>query len=114
MRERIIRNSLKRTRIWFGMRQNQALATLLSACTQALDIDTGKVAVDLYRSLGWNDSVVSAVAINMLGKCGCLSEARAEFDRLSIRDERVYDAMACAMATAGTPADALSFMHQMR
>ena len=49
--------------------------------------ESGLAAVELYRASDWEDVVVSSAMIDMFGKCGCFDEARAEFDRMTVRND---------------------------
>ena len=90
------------------------LLSLLAASGRARDLEVGRVAVDLYRSSGWQAVDLSSAVIDMFGKCGCVEEARAEFDRMPMRNQVTYGVMVAALASVANRGRRLRVVREMQ
>ncbi|KAL5824257.1 hypothetical protein ACOSQ3_020320 [Xanthoceras sorbifolium] len=92
-----------------------AMVGAISACTQLGDIEMAAT-LDQHVEDGCCDRTqfVSNALIHMHAKCGCLEQARREFDRMKDRDVVSYSAMITAFADHGKSEEALHTFLKMK
>ncbi|KAK4838795.1 hypothetical protein QYF36_016463 [Acer negundo] len=92
-----------------------AMVGAISACTQLGDIEMAAI-LDKHVEDGCCDRTqfVSNALIHMHAKCGCLEQARREFDRMKDRDIVSYSAMITALANHGKSEEALHTFLKMK
>ncbi|KAL6660184.1 hypothetical protein ACP70R_002306 [Stipagrostis hirtigluma subsp. patula] len=90
------------------------MVSVVSACTALGDLATGERLRQYVDSngFGWMVSLRNAL-MDMYAKCGCLPEARALFDRMTVRSLASWNTLISAYASHGDVHSTISLFHQM-
>ncbi|KAM0906187.1 hypothetical protein ACQ4PT_016880 [Festuca glaucescens] len=87
---------------------------VLKACAALLDLETGREVHERVSGTRWAEDVfVCAGLVDMYAKCGCVDDARAVFDGISMRDAVVWNSMIAAYGQNGRPMEALLLCRNM-
>ncbi|EFJ21518.1 hypothetical protein SELMODRAFT_107304 [Selaginella moellendorffii] len=91
--------------------------TLVHALGAALSLrsagDTKLLQEDAIRLGLEGDLLVGSALVSALGKCGCLDQARAVFDRMERRNVVSWSGLIAALAEHGRGRDAIELFHRM-
>lgn len=88
---------------------------VLKACSSMADIEQGKEIHSHATECGFDlDLSVSSTLIDMYGKCGCLEDATAIFDKLPRKDVVTWNALIAGYSQHGLGQEALQLFQQMQ
>ncbi|PUZ42637.1 hypothetical protein GQ55_9G598300 [Panicum hallii var. hallii] len=90
------------------------MVSVVSACTALGDLATGERLRQYVDSngFGWMISLRNAL-MDMYAKCGCLTEARALFDGMTVRSLASWNTLISAYASHGDVDSTVTLFHQM-
>jgi pentatricopeptide repeat protein len=90
------------------------MVSVVSACSALGDLATGERLRQYVDSngFGWMVSLRNAL-MNMYAKCGCLKEARALFDGMTVRSLASWNTLISAYASHGDVDSTVTLFHQM-
>ena len=90
------------------------MVSVVSACTALGDLATGERLRQYVDSngFGWMVSLRNAL-MDMYAKCGCLTEARALFDGMTVRSLASWNTLISAYASHGDVDSTVTLFHQM-
>ncbi|CAN6471719.1 unnamed protein product [Victoria cruziana] len=89
--------------------------SVLRACANLSDLETGKRIHDVIRDSGIDTDVfVDSSLVDMYAKCGSLQSARRVFDMMSERDLVCWNTMVSSYSQCGMVEEALKLVREMR
>ncbi|XP_020586727.1 pentatricopeptide repeat-containing protein At5g27110 [Phalaenopsis equestris] len=87
----------------------------LSACAQLTALQKGREIHEQIRSSNFeSNEIVMCVLVELYAKCGVVREARAVFDKLSIKDTVSWTSMIMAYGSNGRTIEALELYEEMQ
>ncbi|KAH7301126.1 hypothetical protein KP509_23G013400 [Ceratopteris richardii] len=91
------------------------LACAISACTDTVAIDYGKLVHNLYVEIAIEDNLyITNALVCMYGKCGSPESALSVFNYSSTRDIVTWNSIIAAFAQHSLYSDAMSFFEKMQ
>ncbi|KAJ6802248.1 putative pentatricopeptide repeat-containing protein, mitochondrial [Iris pallida] len=91
-----------------------ALVSTSSACSQIGFLKLGRSVHGFIMRRMELERILGTALMDMYSKCGSLSSARALFDRISLRDSVLWNAMIASYGVHGRGRDALSLFLEMK
>ncbi|PKA45962.1 Pentatricopeptide repeat-containing protein [Apostasia shenzhenica] len=89
--------------------------SILSACAQLAALQQGREIHDLIRCSGFESNEVLMCALaDLYAKCGAVEDARAVFNKLSVRDSVTWTSMIFAYGSNGQAFEALELFREMQ